>query len=181
MLSICLALLQNPEDKFRFEEFYNKFYNTIYFIAKDHLKTNELAEDCAQEIMIRFAKDFHNIKQDFDDNSFKKYVRVVSKGMAIDMYRKEKKHIEHVVNADLSDFYNLSVEEFEVCDTMLLKQAVDAMPEAYKYVFCLKYFYELSGAEIAEKLGMSHTSVRQKCMLGMNFVRDYIKEAENNE
>ena len=55
MLSICLALLQNPKDKQRFEEFYNKFYNIVYFIAKDHLKTKEAAEDCAQEIMIRFV------------------------------------------------------------------------------------------------------------------------------
>ena len=50
MLSICFALLQNPEDKLRFEEFYNKFYNTVYFIAKEHLRTHEAAQDCAQEI-----------------------------------------------------------------------------------------------------------------------------------
>ncbi len=181
MLSICLALLQNPEDKSRFEEFYNKFYDLIFLISKDHLKTREAAEDCAQEIMIRFAKDFHNITQDFDDKHFKNYVRVISKGMAIDMYRKEKKHIENVVDADLTEFYNISVDEFEVCDELLLKQAVDAMPESYRYVFCLKYFYELSGAEIAEKLNISQTYVRQKCLLGMNFVRNYIKEAENNE
>ncbi len=181
MLSICLALLQNPNDKLRFEEFYNKFYNTVYFIAKNHLQTKEAAEDCAQEIMIHFAKDFHNIKQSFDDKSFKNYVRVVSKCIAIDIYRKEKKHLEHVVDADLTDFHSLSVDAFDVCDTMLLKQAVDAMPESYKYVFYLKYFYEYSGAEISKKTGISETSVRQKCMLGKNFVKNFVKEAENNE
>ena len=181
MLSICLALLQNPEDTPRFEEFYNKFYGLIYLIAKDHLKTREAAEDCAQEIMIRFAKDFHNITQDFNDKRFRNYVRVISKCIAIDMYRKEKKHIEYVVDADLTDFYNISVDEFDVCDELLLKQAVDAMPESYKYVFCLKYFFELTGEEIAEKTGLTKTNVRQKCLHGMNFVRNYVKEAENNE
>ena len=181
MLSICLALLQNPEDKSRFEEFYNKFYNLIYLIAKDHLKTKEAAEDCAQEIMMRFAKDFHNITQDFDDKRFKNYVRVISKGMAIDMYRKEKKHIEHVVDADLTEFYNISIDEFEVCDELLLKQAIDEMPESFKYVFCMKYLYEMTGEEIAEKMGLTKTNVRQKCLHGMNFIRKYIKEAENNE
>ena len=58
MLSLCLAMLQNPEDKPRFEEFYNKFYDTIYYIAKEHLRTKESAEDCAQEVMMHFAKDF---------------------------------------------------------------------------------------------------------------------------
>lgn len=175
MLSICLALLQNPEDKPRFEEFYNKFYNTVYFIAKDHLKTKEAAEDCAQEIMIHFAKDFHNIKQDFDDKIFWNYVRIVAKSISIDMYRKEKKHLEHIVDADLSELYSLSVDEFKVYDTMLLKDAINAMPESYRYVFYLKYFYEFSGAEISSKTGISETSVRQKCMLGMRFVRNYIK------
>ncbi|MBR4891156.1 MAG: sigma-70 family RNA polymerase sigma factor, partial [Clostridia bacterium] len=133
------------------------------------------------EIMIRFAKDFHNINQDFDDKSFKNYVRVISKCIAIDMYRKEKKHIEHVVDADLSDFYNISVDAFDVCDEILLKQAVDAMPESYRYVFCLKYYLGLTGEEIAAKTGISHTNVRQKCLHGMKFVRNFVKEAENNE
>ena len=181
MLSICLALLQNQEDKLRFEEFYNKFHSTVYLIAKEHLITNEAAEDCAQEIMIHFAKDFHNIKQDFNDLGFKRYVRVVSKCIAINMYRKEKKHLDNVVDTDISEFHNLTVEEFDVCDIITLKQAIDAMPEAYRYVFYLKYFYQYTGAEISAKTGISQTSVRQKCLLGMNFVKNYVKEAENNE
>lgn len=90
MLSICLALLENPQDNRRFEEFYNKFNGMIFMIAKEHLRTREAAEDCMQEIFIHFAKDFHNIKQDFNDKSFRSYVRVISKCIAIDMYRKEK-------------------------------------------------------------------------------------------
>jgi RNA polymerase sigma factor (sigma-70 family) len=140
MLSICLALLENPEDNLRFEKFYNKFHSTVYLIAKEHLITNEAAEDCAQEIMIHFAKDFHNIKQDFNDLGFKRYVRVVSKCIAINMYRQEKKHLDNVVDTDISEFHNLTVEEFDVCDIITLKQAVDAMPEAYRYVFYLKYY-----------------------------------------
>lgn len=179
MLSICLAMLQNPEDKPRFEEFFNKFYDTVFYVAKKHLKTVEAAEDCAQEIMEHFAKDFHNIKQDFDDAKFKAYVKIVAKGMAIDMYRKEKKHLDNLVDADISEFYNLSEEVFDVsvCDTMLLKEAIDALPENLKLVFYLKYIYEYSGEEIAEKLNFSKPLVRKRCMLGMQFVRNYIEES----
>ena len=178
MLFICLSLLQNPEDKQRFEEFYNKFYDMIFYIAKERLNTIEAAEDCAQEVMMRFAKDFHKITQDFDDKKFKNYVRVVSKGVAIDVYRREKKHLTNVVDADISEFYDIADEEFDVCDVVLLKEAIDAMPELYRYVFYLKYIYGLSGAEIAEKLNISKTLVRQRCMLGKQFVREFVKEAE---
>lgn len=178
MLSMCLVLLQNPEDSLRFEEFYNKFYSTVFFIAKTHLITNEAAEDCAQEIMINFAKDFHNIKQDFDDISFRGYVKVVAKGISVDMYRKEKKHLENLVDADVAEYSDVAVEELDVFDEVLLKDALNAMPEAYRFVFYLKYCYEFTGAEIAAKMGISQESVRYKCMRGMKFVREYIKEAE---
>ena len=176
MLSICLAMLQNPEDVPRFEEFYNTFYNTIYYVAKEHLKTKEAAEDCAQEVMMRFAKDFHNITQEFDDKKFKNYVIVVSKCMAIDMYRKEKKHIVNVVDADLSELFYVGEEEFEFCDLILLKESINAMPEKNRQVFYLKYICGYSGEEISKALNMSGTMVRKRCMLGMQFVREYIKE-----
>ena len=178
MLSICIAMLQNPDDISRFEEFYNKFYNTIYYIAKDHLKTKESAEDCAQEIMMYFAKNFHNITQDFNDNKFKNYVKIVSKCMAIDMYRKEKKHILNVIDADLSELFSLGEEEFEVCDVILLKEAFNAMPEKNRQVFYLKYICGYSGEEISKALNMSEAMVRKRCMLGMNFIREYVKADE---
>lgn len=61
---------------------------------------------------------------------------------------------------------------------MLLKQAIDAMPESYKSAFHMKYLYELSGAEIAKRLNISEPLVRRRCMLGMQFVRSFVKEAE---
>ena len=97
------------------------------------------------------------------------------------MYRKEKKNLEHIVDGDLSEMNNISVDEFDVCNMMLLKQAIDAMPEGYRYVFYLKYFYGFTGTEISAKTGISEANVRQKCSQGMKFVRNYIKEAENNE
>lgn len=180
MLSLCIMMLENSGDISRFEEFYNRFYDIVYLIAKSHLKTNEDAEDCAQEIMLRFAKDFHNINQSFDDESFRNYVKVVAKGISVDMYRKKKKHLDNVVDDDISDFDDIAAKELDACDVLLLKEAIDAMPEAYRYIFYLKYCYDFSGAEITAKTGITPTTVRRKCMYGMNFIRNYIKEAENN-
>lgn len=181
MLSICLSLLQNPEDKNRFEEFYNKFYDTIFYIARYHLRTNELAEECAQEIMIHFAKDFHNIKQDFNDKQFKKYVKVVSNGMAVDMYRKEKKYMDDVMDDDISELNYIGEEDFEYCDIITLKQAINDMPEIYRDVFYLKYVWQYSGEEISKILNLSQPVVRKRCMRGMQFVKNYIKDDDKNE
>lgn len=168
------ALLQNPEDEPLFEAFYDKFYDTIFYISKKHLHTKEAAEDCSHEVLMYFAKEFHNISHDFNDKKLWNYVRVVSKCMAIDIYRKEKKHINNVVDADVTDFYSVSVNEFDIYDEMQLKEAFDKMPEEYRYICYLKYVYQLSGEEISKMLNISQPLVRKRCMLGKQFVKKYL-------
>ena len=180
MLFMYFALLQNPEDEFLFETFYNKFYNIVYYVAKDHLHTKEDAEDCAHEVFLIFAKDFHNITHDFDDKKLCNYIRVVTKCKAIDMYRHEKKHINNVVDIDIEDFYNVSANDFDIVDEITLKDAFNNIPEEYRYICYLKYYFNMSGEEIANKLNISKPLVRKRCMLGMKFLRNYIK-GENDE
>lgn len=174
MLFMYFALLQNPEDEPLFEAFYDKFYDTIFYISKKHLHTKEAAEDCSHEVLMYFAKEFHNISHDFNDKKLWNYVRVVSKCMAIDIYRKEKKHINNVVDADVTDFYSVSVNEFDIYDEIQLKEAFDKMPEEYRYICYLKYVYQLSGEEISKMLNISQPLVRKRCMLGKQFVKKYL-------
>ena len=180
MLFMYLALLQNPEDELLFETFYNKFYNTIFLISKDHLKTKEAAEDCAHEVLMYFAKEFHNITHDFDDKKLCNYVRVVTKCMSIDLYRKEKKHLINVTDTDIEDFYDLAAKDFDVVDEITLKDAFNKMPEDYKFICYLKYVYNMSGEEIAKMLNISKPLVRKRCMLGRQFIVNYIN-GENDE
>ncbi|MBR5246651.1 MAG: sigma-70 family RNA polymerase sigma factor [Clostridia bacterium] len=182
MLSLCLIALQNPEDESRFEKFYNMYYDTIYYFAKEHLKTKEAAEDCAQEVLIHFAKNFHKITQDIESKQFRNYVIVVSKGIAVDMYRKERRHLNNVVDADLTEFFNVcEEEEFDSCDMMLLTDAINALPEKNKLVFYLKYIYGMSAIEISNSINMTEPMVRKRCMQSMQFVKKYVKGAESDE
>lgn len=180
MMFMYFALLQNPEDEHLFEEFYNKFYNTIFYIAKDHLHTKESAEDCAQEVMVSFAKNFHNIQHDFNDKKLCNFIRVVTKAKAVDMFRKEKKHLVNVVELDVEDFFNISTKEFDIVDVITLKDAFDKIPEEYRFICYLKYYYNMTGEEISRYLNISHSLVRKRCMLGMRFVRNYVN-GESNE
>ncbi len=175
MLLAYFALLQNPEDEQLFEIFYNKFYDTIFYIAKRHLTTVESAEDCAHEVLIYFAKDFHNITHDFDDKKLWNFVKIVSKCMAVSMYRKEKKHIYNVADADISEFYDIESDEFDVIDAITLKEAFDKMPEEYRYICYLKYVYNMTGEQIGKMLNMSQPLVRKRCMLGKQFVKKYFE------
>ena len=96
------------------------------------------------------------------------------------MYRKEKKHLFNVVDTNIDDFYNVSTKEFDIVDEITLKEAFDKILEDYRFICYLKYYYNMSGEEIAKMLNISQPLVRKRCMLGMQFVRNYVN-GENNE
>ncbi len=96
------------------------------------------------------------------------------------VYRKEKKHLTHIVDLDVEEFFNISAKDFDVVDEITLKDAFNKIPEDYKYICYLKYVYNMSGEEIAKLLNISKPLVRKRCMLGKQFVVNYIN-GENNE
>ncbi len=129
---------------------------------------------------MNFARTFHTVKKTHDECGIEALLKISAKHMSVDVFRKNKRHIVNVVDADISEFYDLYEEEFDVCEQMLLIQAINSLPEGIKDVFYLKYVYNYSGAEIAQMLGISETLVRKRCMQGRQMAKEYI-ERENNE
>ncbi len=179
VLSVCMALLQDKEDEPVFEEFYNKYNKLVYYTAMNKLKNHEHAQDCVQDVFIGFAKNFHNIKGSLNDNRIEGLVRVVSQNTAIDIYRKSKRHIVNIVEKDISDLYDVGEKEFDVCDKMVLEQAINSLPEEIKAVFYMKYVFDYSGSEIAQMLGITEALVRKRCMVGRQLAKKFIESEEN--
>ncbi len=179
MLSLCMAMLVNQDDVPLFEEFYNNYHKLVYYIAKDCLGDHLLAEDCVQEVFLNFAKNFHNIKDKINDNSIGYFVKIVSRNTAIDIYRKNKRHYRNVVDADVSDFFSLAEDEFDMCDQIMLKEAIDSLPDEIKIVFYLKYVCNYNGLEIAEMINISESLVRKRCMIGRQMAKKYIERGQN--
>lgn len=181
MLALYMALLENPEDEPKFEEFYHKFHKTVYYIAYEHIKNKAIAEECVQEAFIQFAKNFHNINKDFNDSSVWHFVKIVSKNVAIDTYRKNKNDFNKIVDADITDFYSLAEDEFDIYDEIQLKCAIDNLPDEYKHIFYLKYVCNYNGQEISKMLGISQPLVRKRCMIAMQKVKAYFESEGKNE
>ncbi len=179
MLSLCLTMLQDPEDEPLFEEFYNKYNKLVYYVARENLSTHELAEDCVQEVFLNFAKNFRNIKGSLNDIRIESFIRIVTKNMSVDVYRKNRRHTEKIADADISEFYNISDEEFDFCENITLKQAIDRLPEEIKTVLYLKYVCDYSGTEIAQMLGITETLVRKRCMQGRQLAKKFIEGDKN--
>lgn len=184
MLQLCLAMLDTPEEKAKFQAFYDKFNKKIYYIALKHLKKHELAEECTQDILLHFAQNFEKVGDDLEEKRVENYVRVVAKCMSVDAFRREKNHIYREVNADIEDFYDIADVDYEIHDVVTIRDAIEHLPEDYQQIFYLKYIAEYTGAEIGKLLNMSQPLVRKRCMIGMQKMKEYlgvVKETEKKE
>ncbi|MFM1932491.1 MAG: hypothetical protein RL226_1794 [Bacteroidota bacterium] len=139
------------------QEIYRSLYGTMMSVCLRYTRDADQAQDILQD---GFIKVFGNIDKYNFEGSFEGWVRRIIVNTAIDFHRKKK-----------SDFLllgeNQSVEEFtDVEDEESDEEEYDFSPEeiiaamqkltpAYRTIFNLYVFENLTHNEIAEKLGIN--------------------------
>ena len=63
MLAVCLALIDDDDDKKAFEKLYNKYKNKVYAISFDILKNVQLAEESTADTFLSLARSFQKINK----------------------------------------------------------------------------------------------------------------------
>ena len=69
----------------KFNEFYRKYENFMYYIAYAILKDSYLSEDAVQTAFINMYKSFQGV-EDIEDIKTKHFVMTVTRRAAIDIY-----------------------------------------------------------------------------------------------
>ena len=177
MFTIFFAMLENKEDEPKFTQVYKKYRGMVYYIAKKHVGSLRLTEECVQEVFVAVAKNFHNIGDDINDKKVKNYIFTIAQAVSVDMYRTNAKHQYNVINQDISNINTLGEENFEFYDEMDVRSAINNLPEEYKVVIILKYVNNYSGKEIAQMCNISHTLVRQRALRAKQMMKDYLERS----
>ncbi len=174
---IFYAMLQDSADESLFEAFYRKYNRLVFCIALEVMGKHDLAEECVQEVFINLARHFHEIKPNLsNEEKVENLIRVTTRNAAIDIHRGNKRHEDNVEDEDLSELYDVGEEGFDVCEQMILKEAIDSLPEEIKSIFYLKYVGGYSGSEIAKILDISEPLVRKRCMKGRQLAKKYLEK-----
>ena len=61
MLAILLQLIDDPEDKRKFEDIYSRYERLMFIVARDILKDPYKAEDAVNDAFINIIKNFEKI------------------------------------------------------------------------------------------------------------------------
>ena len=92
MLAFYLSLIDDVEEKIRFETMYETYKKSMWYTANDILHDYHLAEDATQEAFLNIAKNFKDIRTD-EPAQTRAFVNTVTRHIAIRMAEKKQKYI----------------------------------------------------------------------------------------
>ena len=174
MLQIYLTLIDTDAEKQKFIIFYEQYRKLMFYIAKEILKDNHLAEDAVQEAFLRIAKNFHKTGT-VTSHETKAFAVIITRNVAIDIYNKEKKITK--INQYLSESIETETDDFtEKTSYKKLLGYILELPEIYRDVLYLNLVYDYQFNEIANLLGISTENARKRVQRGKKILQEKINE-----
>jgi RNA polymerase sigma-70 factor (ECF subfamily) len=161
-----------------FSRLLDTFWNDVYgFQLKRTHNQNE-----AEDITIRtFSKAFDKIKTYDTSYAFKTWLITISKNIHIDLIRKRKKNLlesrgnNDVIKKFLDDSPSMEDQLIQEQNLADLLRDIKKLKPHYQEVINLRYFNELSYADISEKLNEPMNNVKVKLLRAKKLLAEVIK------
>jgi RNA polymerase sigma-70 factor (ECF subfamily) len=164
-----------------FSNLLDNFWNDVYSFQLLRTKNELEAEDITIET---FSKAFDKINSYKEEFVFKTWLITISKNLHIDLLRKQKRSLE---NNTFS--YQNTTGESEVLDStptaedQLIQQQnladllteIKKLKPAYQKVINLRYFNEMSYAEMALELGEPVNNIKVKALRARKLLSELIR------
>jgi RNA polymerase sigma-70 factor (ECF subfamily) len=172
---VYLLLIDNDEDKNKFELLYEKYRKLMFYVANNILHDTYLAEDAVHHAFLNLIDHLDKIDE-VDCHKTKSFIVTIVRNHSINIYNQRKRHplipIEEIESACAEDLYQ-SVEEQDILVATILK-----LPIIYKDVLTLKYVQEYSNLEIARILGITEVTVRKRLERAKSKMKQILKEGD---
>lgn len=158
-------------DEVAFAALFEQNRHRVYNIAWKALKSTTAAEDALQEIFMTVWTQRHKLT---DISSFKAWLYTITRNHLINRLRRQSNEIAYIREA----LYRGKDNYTDIFDTVVwndlhnvLLQAVTMLSPQQRKVFELDRFEGLKHAEIAEKLGISKSTVKKHIMEAMKNIK----------
>ncbi|MEA5093637.1 MAG: RNA polymerase sigma factor [Sedimentibacter saalensis] len=158
-----LSLIDNQEDKDKFEYIYTNYKYTMLYEAKHILKDEHMAEDAVHESFIKIIQIISKISLE-NCNKLRRFLVLIVRHKSIDMIRKNEK----AKNVPIDDILDTNVElSDDVLDNVMsiqgvrrLMEIIAELDDIYRIPLELSILYRYSHKEISEILDLSENLIR---------------------
>lgn len=146
-------------EKDAFDKLYKRLSPLVHGIVLARIPRDEV-DDIVQEV---FISAFNNIDSLRDSSAVSSWIAQIARNRTVEFFRRNKP------TEELSD--NLSHPDSRKTDAHEILEVIKAMPEAYRETLILRLVEGMTGPEIAEQTGLTHSSVRVNLHRGMRMLR----------
>lgn len=171
MESILIAGLKK-NDQEAFNRIYDMYAPQLLGYALAHLHSEQEAEDLVQEVFISLWQNRHKI-----ECSLKYYLFTALRNRIVASWRNAVKSriLEDYIELTGQDSYDSGIPAIEYSEFRdRISVLIDSLPATQREVIRLSRFENLSYPEIAERLGMTHQSVKNALSKGLSTLRKYL-------
>lgn len=157
---------------------YNEHAAAVYNTILRLLEHTGEAEDVLQE---SFVAAFQGIAGFRQTGGFRAWVKRIAINKSIDLIRKRKlRFVELEPGWVIEEEEHIDEAEFEFT-VETVTNAVAGLPEGYRTIFNLYVVENISHAEIAQMLGMEHTTVRTQYHRAKHKIMNLLKKGGYGE
>ena len=139
-----------------FEVLFQQLYPSMCVIARDYVKDDAVAEDLAQEAIIKLW----NVRDQYDNiSSIKSFLYVMVKNLSLNYLKRNKLGANYIDSLDKDNYLNFNNQIIEEETYRIIHQAVNSLPKQSSKVIFLS-LKGLQNQEISERLGVSVNTVK---------------------
>ena len=168
----------------KMELLYKLYESKMYSVAYGILKNVAQSEDVVQDSFIKLTDYLDKIKA-ADDDKTKWLAMKIVKTTAINVYHRNQREswlFEYAQEQEIEDPEDVietkikNMHNHDMIDTLILE-----MPEIYKQVIKLRYFYEFSTIEISEITGIDNSTIRKRIERAKKYIVEEIGGLDNEK
>ncbi len=177
-LFVIFLATENEDDRRFLESLYMDYHRLMYAQALQILRGAEAAQDAVSDAIIALSKKISLLRA-FPCNKLKAYLVTTVRHCAINQFnRRQRERIDgSVAIEDLAGSGRVEDGLLERAGVRRIAEAIRRLPEREKEIMLMKYFRELTDAEIAAETGLREVSVR----VHLSRARKHLAEMLKNE
>ena len=154
------------------EALYTQYSGKIMGICLRYAKRREEAEDVFQEAFVKIFKNLHKLKE---NQALSAWIRRLAVNLAIDNYRKNKKHYGHLTTEFCQESGDTDLTVLQSISNQELLGVINNLPQGYKMVFNLYVIEGYNHREISEKMGISEGTSKSQLSRARKMLQQQLK------
>lgn len=145
-------------DRSAIAEVENAYHHLLYHIAKNITASKEDAEECVNDTYLKLW----NAIPPERPNSLKNYAARITRNLAIDVYRRDKKNTEiFIIGEELEGIFGSVENDYEGTElSNLINGFLGSLDKKARVLFVRRYWQADSVKELSTYMGMKESAVK---------------------